>query len=323
MIRFMRKPALLAMTLLVTLGLAGCTAVGSLADKAAIDLGLASLSSQLEEVPGVTEVTSTAEVTGDYHYTIALHATAVEVSDADLFRVATLVSEEFGKGVFTKEQVQFDLAVPKGGLLGLSVFDLDAGQLEAELDYRSALSKAYGEVLGMSLSPTENGTNYDRRILTLVTAAAPDWDAMRAVPDPSTAERQWALAGLSDQGSLPNPALGELADALNAITPLDGDAHFGLSAAGGNVFVELQVPAKKFEQLTTSNQWPWIGAVAGRISEATFATASLSVNISDSSVGLASAHYGDCTVVPVLAEDAKLADALGAGWQPGWCAPTS
>ena len=303
-----------AIALIAVLALTGCTEIGSIADKAQIDLGLAQLASDLEQVPGVTGVESHAELQGDYSYAISIGASAETLSDSALHQVGVIAMEQLGAGVFGRHHVTFSVGSETGTQLGMNRFT--GIDLDGELDYLAQLSAAYGAPLAINF--------YDetRQISSLAPSASPDWEAMRAIPDDSALERSWYFDALASMGELPDASATDLADALRAIVPLASGLSLDISG------VDVTLMDASYSDLSapeSSPNWPVALQVAAVVSASPLAVPHLAY-YGDGSSGFAVAYRGPCTVddLVVTPEDEALATALAAAlgdarWGGGYC----
>lgn len=320
----MRKLALVVALCVAAASLTGCTVTGSLVDKAQIDLALAQLTTELEETPGVTGVTTTAELQGDYTYVVSVHALADFVK-VDLTAVAALATEHLGTPGFDRQVVSFDLMVGETQILSIYGFDFSDDELAADLAYRAALSDAYGEQLGLSLSSYEDGNG--RVIFAPVNSPSPDWAAMRAVPDQSTTQfLSWQFGGLDAQGSFPDEQTTQLYDALLDIvpvflTPSEDDYFSYMQSYGGSVDVYLQDPLYDLANPTAYTRWPLILEIVHAVADSEVSGV-LGV-FSDGVSGDAVVTFGECaTIAPPTDRDSALAAAIGRpDFTAGRCMP--
>jgi len=316
--------------------------VGSLAVKAQIDLGLERLATTLDELAGIA-TEHTAEITGDYDYVVSVNSTATTLSEEQLVDVAIAVNDQLGHGVFEGRQVSFVLSVSEGVIYSSSDFSrLSDDQLATEIGYLYDLAEAYGAPLSISFDEGMGEGAYTRIIGDLTTSAEPDWDAMRAVPDSSLADRGWRLSGVGATGSLPPNEVFELARALFEVvprpaaldTPTDAALFFDWVADAPNadgpnadvLDVALVYSADDLTQPAASPAWAQAVSVAKLIETAplppgTFASLAYYRATGD---GWAAVRFGPCAKENGGSpDDTALAEALVAsgvvGAVPGLC----
>lgn len=315
----MRMTARVAVVALVVLGLSGCAVAGSLVDKAQIDLGLAQLATDLEEIPGVNAVTSTAKITGDYHYEISVDATAEELSATALKQVADRTFEELSGGVFAKEKVRFTLSGSKGILLSIDDWTLEPQALDDALDYSAALAVAYGGDVGIEFQTAYEDMERTRSIHSLEFSDRSDWDAIRALPDNWDGRRSWGLGSLGAEEVLPGSDVTDLVDAVVELGPFEDGFSVWVTGWQDTATVSIWYQEAEMSTLTSASNWPLIVQIADRVSATQFATPGIELVVTGPS---ANAFFGHCDAEAgsyAPEDDKALATALGAGWHAGAC----
>lgn len=308
-----------AIALIALLALTGCSEIGSLSDKAQIDLALDSLTTELDELAGI-ETQYTAELQGDYSYQVSVHASAPQLDAEQLIAAALLARDSLSEGVFDRAQVFFDLSVPEGVLLSMTSFAITEADLRGELMRASAVGEAYGSPATISIGEADEfGAGITIGVLTA--ASSPDWDAIRSLVGESPA-RYWAFPGLSFDGVMPPREITDLVDAIGGILPLGftADVYTSVDWYGESLTVTVTAQDVDLADPTASTIWPQAQQVAALVA-ALPATSRSFMFYGDGSQGAATVFFGDCARSAALSDsDAVLAAALGSGAQPGLCA---
>ncbi len=308
-----------AIALIALLALTGCTEIGSLADKAQIDLALQNLTTELDQVAGI-DTQYTAELQGDFSYQVEVHATAPELDTEQLAAAALLVRAELSSGVFERSAVSFDLSVPEGGLLSMTSFTITEADLRDKLALASAVGEAYGSPGTISIQEADEFGN-GIMVGVLSAASSPDWDAIRALVRENP-QQYWAFPGLSFDGAMPPREITELVDAIGGILPLGftADVYTSVDWYGKSLTVTITAQDVDITDPTASTIWPQAQQVAALVAALPAASRSFMFN-GDGNQGTATVFFGECAQSAVLSDgDAVLATALGSGAQPGLCA---
>jgi hypothetical protein len=315
----MRPAAAIGAALLVLVALSGCATIGSLGDKAQIDLALGSLAGELDDLAGI-DLEYTAELQGDYSYRVEVHATAPQLDTAEFADAALLVRNELGAGVFERSAVYFDLSVPEGGRLWMTSFSITEAELRDALAFASAVGEAYGSPGTLSIAEADEFGN-GIMIGVLSAVPLPDWDAIRSLVAASS-QQYWAFPGLSFDGDLPPREITDLVDAIGALQPLGftADVHTSVDWYGESLTVTVVAKDVDLADPTNSSAWPHAQQVAALIAALPVPSRSF-MFYGDANQGTATVFFGECAQSAVLsAYDAVLATALGASAQPGLCA---
>ena len=326
-----RRPLLLLVPLLLVL--AGCTsnpdATGSSLDQTAIDEALATTTARIEPIPGVTDVTTNAELSGDLSYQVSVTVLAGELEETGAVAVIAALVDGLGSSVFDEQQVYASI-VSDTQSLSMSTFALSGDDIHSEVAYWYDFAEALGAPVAMQLDATPDT---HRRTLTATALQGPvPWEALAEVVDSSTALRAWSLPGVEAYGVLPDAAEIALIRSLDAVVP---PADYGVTDYAGYTLsieqgaVSLAVSSLSVEGVApaASTDWGWFttavstavasGAGVGNVSYLSSATSAGGV-----------VHLGACTgtVTPAEDDDALLAAltaagvALPAGSGAGHCA---
>ena len=305
-----------AIALVALLALTGCSEIGSLSDKAQIDLALGNLTTELDTVAGI-QTEYTAELQPDFTYQVYVHATAPQLDDEQLLAAALLARDALSEGVFDRGQVSFDLSVPEGALLSMWDFAITDDALRDELALAAQLGDAYGSAATLSIGQGDAASTVGVRSA----APSPDWDAIRALVADNPG-RSWSLPGLSFDGAVPPPELTDLVDGIGGILPLGftEQVYVSVDWYGETTSVTVAAPDVDVADPTASSYWPQAQQVAALLAASALQSRSLMFYGLDRQ-GTATVFFGECAQSAVLSDgDAVLAAALGSGAQPGLCA---
>ena len=328
-----RRVVVVGLVTLAALFLSGCDITGSLVSKAGIDLGLQKLTTELEAIPSVTTITPTVTLNGDYSYTVDLAVVAEELVEADVVDIAKAVSATFGNAPFTgTKSLTFELSASTEVALGEQFpVALTADEIANEVRYWFALSAAHGRPLMMSLYPDPDGDEGSATYIRSISAwdeESPDWDALRAVPDVSTAQRGWSFAGFGSEGSLPPAEVIDLRIALAGIALTDAEGYRLDFYRPGEIWVTAYAPANP-EDVASSDAWLRMLDALRLVLDAGIPLTQLSYYgpAEDGRQSLALVHFGECAAAdPASPGDGPLLEALTAsnldltaGIAAGWC----
>jgi hypothetical protein len=307
-----------ALALIALLALTGCTEIGSISDKAQIDLALTALTTELDELAGI-QTHYDAEIQPDYSYQIAVTATAPALAEQQLVAVARLVRDELGGGLFDRHRVRFELTEENGSGFSMSVFGLDDGDLAGDIAYAAAFGEAYGSPASVFFGEGNTPDTYGRVVAVALTADAPDWDAIRALPDSTRADPSWQVPGISFAGAVPAAPVTDLVDAIGRVVPLDSpDPWVFIDLYYAYAYVSLIGSDVDTADPAASSVWPIAVDVAALLDASGF-----SVGLSfygQTGQGNAFVHFSDCAEqVPPSQTDTVLATALGAPAVAGQC----
>lgn len=160
----------------------------------------------------------TIEITGSYTFVVDVQVAADVLTPATTMLIVEPVLAAFNSSPLSAQQLSFVLTAADGGVLAIGALDVTPTVLSAEVQYWFDLSAALGVALSMDLEPTDGvDAPYLRAITAYSAQTSPDaanWDAARAVPDPSLALRSWALPRIDAFASLPPEAATSLAISL-------------------------------------------------------------------------------------------------------------
>ena len=328
-----RRIVALAAAALVLLLLSGCDVAGSLVTKAGLDLGLQELTSELEEIRSVAAVMPTATLTGDYDYTVDLHVEVDDVVESDVQRIVAKVTETFEEAPFAGiKALSFDLSASDGSrFTPYYPISIPPDELASEIHYWLEMVAAFGGPLDLGLyqDPEHlDAVSYLRNIASTDYQRPVDWDAVRAVPDTSTALRTWNLDGLSITATWPPDAVLELRDSIASV-PLNDEGQLSLdSYASDYTSVSYFSPLlENPEQPIDTAGWPQVIAAVRLIAEADLPLVVFSYYGLDNLTS--TVHLGVCEPEPPSAPaDVAMWEALStsnialpAGSGPGLCLP--
>ena len=307
-----------AIALIALLALTGCTEIGSISDKAQIDLALAKLTSELDDLAGI-QTQYTADLQADYHYQIAVTATGPALAEQQLVAVATLVRDELGGGVFDRHSVRFDLTESDGSGLSMGVFDLEDADIDNDIAYAAAFGDAYGAPASVFFGEGNTADTYGRVVTVATAVQTPDWDAIRALPDASRADRSWQVPGISFAVEVPDAQVTDLLDAIGGVVPLDStDPWAYIDWYETYAYVSLIGSDVDVADPGASSFWPRAVDVADLLD-----ASGRSIGFSfygQSGRSNAFVHFGVCAEsVPPTDSDTVLAAALGGQAVAGQC----
>jgi hypothetical protein len=148
----------------------------------------------------------------------------------------------------------------------LSVLDLNYpldhsfDQLAQEVDYWLALSSANGAPLGMLVQsgPYRNIWDPDE-------TDAIDWEALRAVPDPSLARRVWHLGGIWATNSMPTADVVALRETLGTVDPTEDESFWLEYDFPDYIEVRFRSVEAGLSDPTTAANWPQVQEAVSQI----------------------------------------------------------
>ena len=313
-----RRLTVAGLALATTLLLSGCAEAGSLVNRTGIDLGLQQLTSELEAIPSVATVTPTSTLNGDYSYSVDVRVVVDVLVEGDVVSILHAVAATFEAAPFTSTRaLSFGLTASDGSAFTpYYPLDISAHELDNEIHYWIALAAAYGGPLDMGLYGYPDDYTGPEKYLRNISAdderRATDWDAVRAVPDSSTAHRSWNLSGLGFEEAWPPDAVLELRDSLAAIVIHDEGnlalTSYAIDLIGVSYFSPLlEDPAMP----ATAASWPEVLAAVSLIVGSGFPLADFSYTGYDTVAGFV--HLGECGgEVQSAAGDDALWEALAA-----------
>jgi hypothetical protein len=169
--------------------------------------------------------------------------------------------------------------------------DFSAEELAHEVDYWLALSNANSAPLGILLQHGWEGRY--RNIWDPDETDVVDWDALRAVPDSSTAERSYYLDEMVVLTSMPTPDVLAFREGLAAIELGDDETVSVDYSAPGYVFVRYFSPEAGRSDPTALGSWPRVREIVSEIAALGLPQSNFVFSTDDFATG-ASLHLGDC-----------------------------
>ena len=308
-----------AIALIALLALTGCTEIGSISDKAQIDLALTKLTSELDDLAGI-QTDYTAELQADYSYQITVTATSEALAEEQLVAAAILVRDELGGGVFDRHTVRFELTESDGSGLSMGVFDLEDADIDNDIAYAAAFGDAYGAPATVFFGEGNTADTYGRVVTVATAVQTPDWDAIRALPDATRADRAWQVLGFSFAEEVPSAQVTDLVDAIGRVVPFySPDPWVSIEWYETYSYVSLIGSDVDVSDPAASSLWLVAGEVAQLIAASDLAAGNLSF-YGQSNSSTAIVHFGVCAEsVPPTDRDTVLADALGGQAVAGQC----
>ena len=329
-----RRPLLLAVPLLLVLG--GCAPTdggldGTIVDQSDLEAALTTTIARIDPIPGVEDVSTTFELTGQATYQVTVSVTADTLEETGAKAVAAALSDGLGDPLFADQQV-FASVEASGGTLDMSEFDLTGDELTAEVTYWYDVAELLAAPVDMQLSPLASG--YQRTLTAEALGDPIDWDALAAIVDSSAAEHSWSLPGLEAYGPLPDARVAALLRDLDTVLyPLDygfTDQN-GYSIALSEGFVALSVSSLTLTgtALADSPDWPALLTASTVALSSGVDLSNISYLASDTGAG-GNVHVGECAepITPGEDDEALFAAlvasgvALPAGSGAGYCAPS-
>jgi len=294
---------LAALLVVTALTLSGCSLVGevgqvggSIAEETALDAELSALRGTIVELDGVTDVTATVEIEGDYEFFVEFAVTADGLTESVADEIVVAAGDAFSAGTLGKQDVFFTLTTEDDGALSFTSLALSGVDLSGEVEYWFAFQEAYGSPLRLSLYGDESVAGeapYLSHIETYSPGAVPDWDALRAVSDGTEAARSWRLYGVDVVGSLPPEPVTEVIDDL---TRRAGE-YIGLQWDGTTEVFIVAVYSPDLAvgmPLVDSPAWPSVRDAAALLAAAPARASTLSYYGDDPKTAVA-VHLGDCS----------------------------
>lgn len=277
----MRRIAAAGVAVLVVLCLSGCGRWF-----VQHDVAEEPLREQIEDVASVVEIASSVD--GTFGATVAVRVD--ELVAADIHTIVARADE-----LLAGRDVKFQIALGDQGLLSLIYpLDFSADEIASEVDYWLALSSANEAPLGMLLQdgPYRNIWDPDKDDKL-------DWDALRAVPDTSTAELSWYLDDMVAKVTMPTPDVIALHDRVAAIQVGDDEELLLDYFAPGYALVRYISPDAGLTDPTASASWPRLQEAVSEIKEGGPPAVNLVFHTEGSANG-GTLHFGECAT---LAED--------------------
>jgi hypothetical protein len=275
----MNQVAVGGAALLVMLSLTGCS--GWFGQD---DVAEEPLRERIGDLASVVEVASAAE---SRVFDARVWVSVSELVESDLHAIVASADE-----LLTGRDVTIKIALDEQVLLTI-VFphEFSAEELATEVDYWLALSNANQAPLGILLQTGGHGQS--RNIWDPDKSDPVDWDALRAVPDPSTAYHDYFLDDMVLIAAIPPPDVLAFRDRLAAIELGDDESTVLEYAAPGYVMVRYYSPEAGRTDPTTSASWPQLQRVAEEVAALGLPQANIVVSTEDFDHG-ASVHLGDC-----------------------------
>jgi len=328
------RPLLLLVPLLLVL--AGCTSnpdeVGrSSLDQAALDEALAATTARIEPIPGVTDVTTNAELSGDLSYQVSVTVLAGELEETGTVAVIAALVDGLGSSVFDEQQVYASI-VSDTQSLSMSTFALSGADIRSEVAYWYDFADALGAPVALQLDATPD--NHRRTLTATALQGDVPWEALAEVVDSSTALHAWSLPGVEAYGVLPDADAIALIRSLDAIVP---PADYGVTDfAGYTLSIEQGAPSLTVSSLSlegvapaSSADWGWFTAAVSTAVASGAGVGNVSYLSSATSAG-GVVHLGACAGTVTASEDddvllaalAAAGVALPADSGAGYCAVT-
>jgi hypothetical protein len=293
----MKRFAALSVAVLVLLALAGCSLLFR-----QHDVSEQPLRETLSDIATVDDVTSSV----DRMFGVTYWITVTDLVESDIQAIV----ERAGK-VFAGRDVALTINFDDQGLLAVVYpSDFPDEDLSDEIHYWLALSEANGAPLGMTLGhgpyrdiwdPDEiDGSDSDG-------SDDVDWDALRAVPDGSTAYLTWYLDDFVAVETMPTPEVVALRDRLAAIPLGDEEKLVVDYFAPGYVEVRFQSPDAGLADPTTAASWAGVLEAVSQLAALDLPQSNF-VACNEGCKRGASLYLGECSEVDD--ED-----------EPGWASP--
>lgn len=299
----MKRAAAAGAVLLVLLSLTGCFRWWH-----EHDVSEGPLRERIGELESVVEVASWV----DHMFGQTTSFVTVTVSDlieSDLQTIVANVDE-----LLAGRDVTFDIRFDDVGVLSIGYpHDFSAEELANEVRYWLALSEANGAPLGMNLHNSFHGPY--RNIWDPDKTDVVDWDALRAVPDPSTANRTYYLDGIVSEGSMPTPDVLALRDRLSAIELGDEESLELEYFAPGYIEVRFRAPGAGRTDPTALPSWAQVGEAVSQVAALRLPQSNFVLQGTGNWAPTASLYLGECVVIADESQDeasAELVTALSA-----------
>lgn len=288
----MKRLAALSVAVLVLLALTGCSLLFR-----KHDVSEKLLRETLSDIGTVDDVTSSVDNTFGVTYWIAV----TDLIESDIQAIV----ERAGK-VFAGRDVTFKITFDDEPLLLIEYPSVSSAEdMSNEIHYWLALSKANGAPLGMMLQDLPHGP--DRNIWDPDESDDVDWDALRAVPDQSTAELSWYLDDFVAKETMPTPEVVALHDRLVAIPLGDEEKLIVGYFVPGYVEVRYQSPDAGLTDPTQAASWPGVQEAVSQLAALGLPQSNFVACTEWCKEG-ASLYLGECSAVDD--ED-----------EPGWASP--
>jgi hypothetical protein len=277
---------------LVVLSLTGCSLLFHQDDVAEDPLR-----ERIGDLVSVVDIRSTVDGFTDRSY---FSVSVNELVESDLHTIVASADE-----LLAGRDVTFKVALDEQVLLTI-VFpnDFSAEELASEVDYWIALSGANKAPLGILLQHSRTGRY--RNIWDPDKTDLVDWEALRAVPDSSTADLSYHLDDIVSLTSMPTPDVIALRDRLVAIEVADDETVSLEYFAPGYIMVRYFSPEAGRSDPTAVANWPRVQEVVSEIAAMGLPQSNFvfSTDFSDGYASGASVHLGDCAQIE--------------GENPGW-----
>jgi hypothetical protein len=302
----MKRVAVVGAMLLVLLSLTGCVAwfyqsyVAE--DASSEDVAEGPLREQIGDLASVVEVASSV----DDMFGRTVWVSVSELVESDLQAIVASADELLAGG-----DVTFNIAFEGHNLLVI-VYpnEFSAEELASEVDYWLALSSANKAPLGILLQASASGRY--RNIWDPDETDILDWDALRAVPDPSTADHSYYLDDIVAHISMPTPDVIAFRDRLVAVELGDDESVSLDYVTPVFVFVRYVSPEAGSSDPAAMASWPRVREIVSELAALGLPQSNFVFNVEGYASG-ADLYLGACADVdeeePNWAS-AELVDAL-------------
>jgi hypothetical protein len=245
------------------------------------------LRERLSDIATVTEVSSSVD--GVFGATVWV--VVDELVDSDIQAIVAEADE-----LLAGRDATFKIAYGQDNLLLIAYPNgFSAEAMSGEVDYWLALSRANGAPLGMMLQELRHGP--DRNIWDPDKSDAVDWEALRAVPDPSSAELSWYLDGFVAKVSMPTADVVAFRNRL-ATVPLGDDESVEVSYfIPGFVEVRYESPEAGLADPSASASWPRVKEIVSQLATLGLPQSNLVFYTDRFHENGASLHLGECSEV--------------------------
>ena len=197
-----------------------------------------------------------------------------------------------GNDLLAERDASLVIATEEHSVLSIDYpVDHSLEQLAQEVDYWLALSTANGAPLGMMVQrgPYRNIFDPDE-------TDALDWEALRAVPDPSAARRVWHLGGIWATNSMPPDDVVALRHTLGTVDPTEDESFWVEYEAPDYIEVRFRSVEAGLADPTTAANWPQVQEAVSHIAALTLLQSNF-VIWDEGYEHAAFLHLGDCAEV--------------------------
>ena len=284
----MKRLAALSVAVLVLLALTGCSLLFR-----QHDVSEQPLRETLSDIATVDDVTSSVDNMFGVTYWIAV----TDLVESDIQAIV-----ERAGPVFAERDVMLKVTFEDEPLL-LVVYpsDFSAEDLSNEIHYWIALLEANGALLTMTLGHGPYRDINDPDEIDRVDSDERDdvdWDALRAVPDGSTAYLTWYLDDFVAIETMPTPEVIAFRDRLATIDLGDDESVTADYFAPGFVEVRYESPDAGLSDPTTAASWPRVQEIVSQLTALGLRQSNF-VFFTDGYTKGAELHLGECAELAV------------------------